>query len=72
MNSERASNNISEISRAAKEMASGVTDISKNVQLINEEAGAAQQIADMTKQSSGELLKTAGDIEDFISKYKIN
>jgi len=70
MNSERASNNISEINRAAKEMAVGLADISKNIQLINEEAGTAQQSAVSAKLSSEDLLNTASDLEDFISKFK--
>ena len=72
MNSERASNNISEINRAAKEMAAGLIDISKNIQLINDESGAVQDSADLTKRSSEELLKTASDLEEFISKFKID
>ncbi|MCL2009569.1 MAG: methyl-accepting chemotaxis protein [Synergistaceae bacterium] len=71
MNSERASNNIREIDRATKEMASGVVDISRNIQFINEEAGTAQHSADAAKLSSGELLKTASDMEEFISRFKI-
>jgi len=70
MNSERASNNISEINNTAKDMASGLLNISKNIQLINTEAGAVQENAGSTKQSSEELLKIANDLEEMISKYK--
>jgi len=72
MNSERASNNISEINRAAKEMATGLVDISRTIQLINKEAGTAQQSADSTKEASEQLLQTANDMEDLISRFKTN
>ena len=72
MNSERASNNMSEINRAAKEMASGLIDISKNIQLIDEEAGATKLSADSLKLSSEELLRTANDMEELISRFKIS
>ena len=51
-------------------MATGLINISKNIQLINIETGAVQKNADSTKKSSEELLKIANDLEDMISKYK--
>ena len=72
MNSERASNNINEINRAAKEMASGLGDISKNIQLINEESGKAQHSADSAKQSSEELITTANEMETFMKQFKVS
>ena len=72
MNSERASNNIIEINRTAKEITAGVIDISKNIQLINKETGIFQENADSTKQSSEALFKIASDMEEFISKFKIS
>jgi len=72
MNSERASNNINEINRAAKEMASGLVDISKNIQLINEESGKAQHSADSAKQSSEELIATANEMETFMKQFKVS
>ena len=70
MNAERASNNISEINRSAREISGGVNDISRNIQLINTEAGTFRVSADSTKQCSEELLKTANDLEEFISQFK--
>jgi methyl-accepting chemotaxis protein len=72
MNSERASNNISEISRAAKEMVEGLTDISKNILLISSEAGAVQENAVLTNHSSEELLKIASGMENYVSSFKTN
>jgi len=72
MNSERVSNTIKEIDCTAKEMASGLVDISRNIHLINEGTGAVQQNADSSKLSSEHLLKTAGDMEGFISKFKVS
>jgi methyl-accepting chemotaxis protein len=72
MNSERAANNINEIDRAAKEMATGLVDISKTVHLINKEAGVAKDSADSAQLSSEELLKTASGMEEFILKFKIS
>jgi len=71
VNSERVSNNIKEIDRTSREMALGLADISKNIQLINDKAGAVQNNADLTKLSSEDLLKTANNMEEFISKFKI-
>ena len=70
MNSERASNNISDINRAANEMAAGLVDISRNIQMINREAGTAQDGADIARSSSEELLMTANAMDELISKYK--
>ena len=72
MNSERASNNIGEINRVAKEMLLGLADISKNIQFINEESGMSKESADSAQLLSEELLNTANDMEDFILKFKIS
>jgi len=72
MNSERASNNINEINRAAKEIVTGLEDISKSIQLISQEACAAQGSADATRQMSGELLETANNMDEFISSIKVS
>jgi methyl-accepting chemotaxis protein len=53
-------------------MASGLTDISRNIQLINEEAKSLLEGADSAKLSSEEFLKAASDMEEFISKFKTN
>ena len=72
MNSERASNNISEINRATKEMAGGVSDITGNIQLMDIEAGDFEESADLTKKYSEDLLSAAGDLEEFISRFKLS
>ena len=71
MNSERASNDITRIDNAAKEMTAGLLDISKSIELINDSAGEVRRGAGSTQQSSEELLGTASEMEEFISKFKI-
>ncbi|MDR0249682.1 MAG: methyl-accepting chemotaxis protein [Oscillospiraceae bacterium] len=70
MNSERASNNISEIDSATKEMNLGLADISKNIQLIDEETSEILQSADITKQTSEELLKITDVMQNIVDQYK--
>jgi len=70
MNSERASNNMSEINRAAREMAAGLVDIARNIQLINEETTAVSVSANTTKDASETLLKTANEMEESVSRFK--
>jgi methyl-accepting chemotaxis protein len=72
MNSERASNNMSEINNTSKDMATGLINISKNIQLMSEETNLVQKNAGSTKLSSEELLKIANDLEVMVSKYKIS
>jgi methyl-accepting chemotaxis protein len=72
MNSERASNNMSEITKAANDMAFGLVGISKNIVLIDEEAGAVRNGADASRLLSEELLGTANELDEMISKFKSN
>jgi methyl-accepting chemotaxis protein len=72
MNSERASVNMSEISRATNSMAEEIVGISKNIQIINEEAEAVSNGADITKSSSEGMLKIANNLESLMSKFKTN
>jgi hypothetical protein len=44
-----------------KEMTAGLIDISKNTQLINQEAGSVQSSADTARDSSEQLLEVARD-----------
>ena len=70
MNSERASGNISEIHRTAQEMTSGLVDISKNLQLINEEAGDVNTRASSTNDTSELILKIANELEESVKNIK--
>ncbi|MCL2809797.1 MAG: methyl-accepting chemotaxis protein [Treponema sp.] len=70
MNSERASNNMNEINRTAKDMALGLIDISKTIQLISEEAGNSQRTVITIRNSSEKLLNMANELEDIISNFK--
>ena len=51
-------------------MASGLVDISKNIQLINEEAGAVNQSASSTKEASETILNIANEMEDSVKNFK--
>jgi methyl-accepting chemotaxis protein len=51
-------------------MASGLVEISKNLQYINAETGAIKDSADSTKQQSEELIDIAKAMEDIITQYK--
>jgi len=70
MNSERASNNMSEINRTAQEMTSGLIDISKNIQLINQEAAAVNKSAGSTNDASEIILKMANELEESVKNFK--
>ena len=69
MNSERASNNMNEINNTAREMTSGLVDISKNIHLLNDEAGEVNERASYTKEASESILKIAGEMEESVSRF---
>jgi methyl-accepting chemotaxis protein len=71
MNSERVSNNLHELDKATKEMAAGLAEVSRNIQLIHTEAGSVQQNAIETNQASEEMLDTANEMEKFVARFKL-
>ena len=72
MNAERTSSNLFEIDRASKEMAMGLAGITRNIFLFNEETTIIQNSADSTKLLSKDLLKTAEEMEEYVSKFTIS
>ena len=72
VSSEQVTGKISEISRSAREMNSGLADISKGIAYIKEGADAIQQNTSSANEFSEEMLAMASEMEQFISRFKIN
>ena len=68
MNAERMSSTIIELTRTANEIRVGLNDISKNVQQINSDAADVAGIAQLSSQSSQQVVEASEKLNDLLSE----